>query len=394
MVSPELVSGIDLYSDESLLRPYDNYQTLRAIGPLAFLSTLNMYVVARYKEVKKVLATPEVFASGHGVMMNDTVNDALGGKIGLCSDGEEHRRIRRVEARPLSPRALGELRETINQEAEALVETLVKRGSFEAVTELSQRLPLSIVSNLVGLPEEGRERMLVWAAATFDCVGPLNARGRNSLGVFQEMQAYAAERCVRGKLKPGSWAEKLHDAADAGEISPDEARSMALSYMGPSLDTTVHAISNAVWLFARYPDQWAALCENPELIPNAINEVLRLESPVQSFSRFTEVDYVFDSCTLPARSRVIVLYGSANRDERRWTEPETFDVHRNGAGEQLSFGYGAHACVGMNLARMEISALLIALSKRVRRFEEISSERALNNTLRGFRALHVSVTRR
>lgn len=204
MGTHEPVSGIDLYSDESLLRPYANYRTLRAMGPFAFLSALNMYVVARYKEAKEVLATPAVFTSGRGVMVNEPVNDALGGKIGLCSDGEEHKRIRRVEARPLSPRALGALRETITQEAETLVETLVNRGSFEAVTELSQRLPLSIVSNLVGLPEEGRERMLVWAAATFDCVGPLNARGLNSLGVFQEMQAYAAESCVRGKLKPGS----------------------------------------------------------------------------------------------------------------------------------------------------------------------------------------------
>jgi len=391
MRAPEVVSDIDLYRDESLLNPYENYRTLRDLGPLAFLTNLNMYVVARYKEVREVLDNPDIFTSGHGVMMNDTVNHALRGKIGLCTDGAEHNRIKRVEIRPLTTRALRELRDTISIEAESLVDRLVSRGSFDAVTDLAQYLPLSIVSNLVGLPEEGRERMLEWAAATFNCIGPLNSRASNSLGVFEEMFSYAMNHCVRGKLKPGSWAEMLHDAADAGDVSHDEARLLALSYMGPSLDTTIFAISNAIWLFANSPDQWQQLCADPALIPNAINEALRLESPVQGFSRFAIADHGFDGDTIPSQSRIIVLFASANRDERRWTAPDTFDIRRERTHDHVAFGHGDHACIGMNLARMEMSALLTALSKRVAHFEEISAERVLNNTLRGFRRLEVSV---
>lgn len=390
MLSPRPCLDIDLYSDASLLDPYENYRTLRDAGPIIFLSNLNMYVSARYKEVKEILATPEVFISGNGVTMNETVNQALRG-IGLCSDGDEHRRIRRVESRPLNPRALRELRETITAEAEAVVARLLERRSFDAVADLAQCLPLSIVSNLVGLPEEGRERMLDWAAANFNSFGPASERTTQSMSVFEEMVTYAMDQCVPGKVKPGSWAAMLHDAAETGEISDQEARLMALSYMAPSLDTTIFAISSAIWLFAKYPDQWTILRDNPSVIPNAINEILRIESPIQGFSRYAGVQHDFDGAVLPADSRVIILFGSANRDERRWIDPERFDVRRDRAGDHLAFGHGEHACIGNNLARMEIAALLAALARKVERFTEVSGERVVNSTLRGFAKLEVTI---
>lgn len=384
-------SDIDLYSDASLDDPYRNYATIRELGPVVRLSRLGMYVTGRYAVAKEVLSKPEIFISGNGVMMNDTVNDVFRGGIGLCTDGAEHARIRRVEARPLNPRTLAGLRETITQEANSLVERLVRRRTFDAATELAQHLPLTVVSNLVGLPEEGRERMLDWAAANFDAFGPLNPRATAALETFEQMYEYAMTQCVRGRLKPGSWAEMLHDAADQEEITPDEARLMALSYVAPSLDTTIFAIGNAIWLFANHPDQWHALRADPALIPNAINECLRLESPIQGFSRYAVAAHDFEDVTLPADARLIVLYGSANRDERHWPDAARFDVRREGAGRHLAFGYGEHACIGLNLARMEISALFAALLPVVERFECLEMERALNNTLRGFRRLQVAV---
>ncbi len=384
-------SDIDLYCDASLQDPYRNYAIIRETGPVVHLTKLGMYCAGRYEVVKEILSRPDVFISGNGVMMNETVNNAFKGGIGLCTDGSEHARIRRVEARPLNPRALGELRETITLEANALVERLVRRGSFDAATELAQYLPLTIVSNLVGLPAEGRERMLEWAAANFDSFGPLNDRAVTALDTFQEMYDYAMTQCVRGKLKPGSWAEMLHDAADNHEISQDEARLMALSYVAPSLDTTIFAIGSAISLFATNPDQWQLLRDDPSLIASAINEVLRIESPIQGFSRFAIADHQFDDVTLPADSRVIVLYGAANRDERRWTDPERFDIRREGVARHLAFGYGEHACIGLNLAKLEMTALFSALAATVERFECVSSERVLNNTLRGFRHLEVRV---
>lgn len=384
-------ADIDLYCDESLLDPYGNYSLIRDLGPVVYLENLGMYVTGRYEAAREILSRSDVFISGNGVMMNDTVNNIFKGGIGLCTDKDEHMRIRRVEARPLSPVALGELRDTITREADALVARLVNRGAFDAATELAQYLPLTIVSNLVGLPEEGRERMLEWAAANFDSFGPLNERATTALDTFQEMYDYAMTQCVRGKLKPGSWAEMLHDAADDGEITADEARLMALSYVAPSLDTTIFAIGSAIWLFASNPEQWNLLRANPKLIPGAINETVRIESPIQGFSRYTVADHEFDGVTLPAGSRVIVLFGSANRDERHWTNAQTFDIRREGVARHLAFGYGEHACIGMNLARLEMAALFTALAKTVQRFDCIASERVLNNTLRGFRRLDVRV---
>ena len=171
----------------------------------------------------------------------------------------------------------------------------------------------------------------------------------------------------------------------------DDARLMALSYVAPSLDTTIFAIGSAIWLFANYPDQWQLLRDDPSLIPTAINEILRMESPIQGFSRYSVADHEFDGVTLPADSRIIVLYGSANRDERRWTSPETFDIRRGGVARHLAFGYGEHACIGLNLAKLEMAALFSALGATVGRFECVSSERVLNNTLRGFRHHDVRV---
>ena len=157
---------IDLYGDESLLNPYHNYSVIRDSGPVVYLENLGLYAAGRYDVVREILARSDVFISGNGVMMNDTVNKLFKGGIGLCTDKDEHMRIRRVEARPLSPVALGELRETITREADSIVARLVERGSFDAATELAQYLPVTIVSKLVGLPEAGGERMLEWKAET------------------------------------------------------------------------------------------------------------------------------------------------------------------------------------------------------------------------------------
>ncbi|SCW94416.1 Cytochrome P450 [Sphingobium faniae] len=390
MVSVPSVS-LDLFSDAALIDPYDNYRALRDLGPLAYLENLGMYVASRHRDIKEILSRPDIFISGRGVMLNAVANDAYSGRVGLCSDGDAHRRTRSLEARPLTPSALRELRATIKAEADAVAETICREGRFDAVTRLAQHLPVTIVSSLVGLPEDGRERMLDWAAANFDAFGPLNDRTMAALALCEEMQNYAVTQCVPGKLKPGSWAAKLHEAADRGEIEEMEARFLALTYVGPSLDTTINATSSAIWLFAQNPRQWDALRERPAAIPNAINEAIRLETPLQAISRYALGDFELDGTRVPAHSRIILLYGSANRDERHWSRPETFDINRRNANEHLAFGHGRHQCIGNNLARMEIAALLAALAKRVRRFELHGHERALNNTLRGFKRLDVTV---
>jgi cytochrome P450 len=383
-------SDVDLWTDDALLDPYPIWRALRELGGAVWLERHGVYVLSRYDDVKQACANWRVFSSAHGVAMNEDMNAALAGGT-LCSDPPVHDRLRAVIRKPLTTKALGSLEDQIRAEADALVERLVKRGSFDAAVDLAQHLPLTIVSNAVGLPEDGRERMLVWAAANFNCFGPMEIeRTRLAFPIVQEMVEYAFNECIPGKLKPDGWAQMIWDAADRGEIPREQCGSLMNDYMGPSLDTTIFATTSAIWLFGCNPDQWDRLRSDPSLVPGAVNEVIRLESPIPFFSRYVTEDYRVDDVAIPAGSRVIVLWGSANRDERHWMDPERFDIGRR-PNDHVGFGFGEHACAGQTLARMEMKALLGALVPRVRRFELGETERALNNMLRGLQRLDVTV---
>lgn len=382
-------SDIDPYEDDVLLNPWPMYDTLRDMGPAVWLEKHNMYALTRYDSVLAALQNDEAFPSRFGVMMNDEMNQVLRGNT-LCSDGDFHNMLRKVVIKPLTPAALKSLQDEVDLEAERIVERLVDQRTFCAATQLATHLPLTIVSNAVGLPEEGRERMMEWSIGMFNCFGPDNNRMRDSLPVLGELMNYARTQAVPGKLKPGSWAEAIHDAAARGEIPPEAVPVMMIDYMGPSLDTTIFGTVNGVWLFAKHPDQWDRIVADPALIPSAINEVLRMEAPIQDFGRYVAKDFEMDGVLLPEGSRVIAYYGAANRDPRKFADPNRFDVSRNAAGH-LAFGAGPHMCVGMNLAKLEMRSIFKSLARRVKRFRIVEEQRALHNILRGFSSLTVEV---
>jgi cytochrome P450 len=382
-------TNIDIFSDASLLDPYPVYDELRELGPVVWLNAHGLYMLTRFNEVKSALANDKDFISSKGVMMNEPTNEATAG-ITLCSNGESHKAMRKVLIEPLTPPALKELKEQIFSEAENLVEALVAKKRFNAATDLAQHLPLTIVSKLVGVPEEGRERMLEWSTAGFNCIGPMNKRAEDSFPLVGELAEYLANECTPDKLTPGGWAAKIWEAADRGEISHDQCPAMMTDYMGPSLDTTISATQSAIYLFAKHPEQWEKVRKNPAIIPNAINEIIRMYSPAQNFSRLTARDVEIGGVTLPKDSRVIVSYASANRDPRKWEKPHSFNVERR-AQDQLGFGFGAHQCIGNNLARLEIRALLIALADKVERFELHQCERSLTNVAFLYKTVEVSL---
>jgi cytochrome P450 len=382
-------SDIDLFSDAALADPYPRYRELRDLAAAVWLRPTRMFALSRFEDVRNALRNWEVFSSAHGAAMNEPINQAIAGNT-LGSDPPLHDKLRGVLLRPLSPSAMKDVTALIEAEAEGLAERLVARGTFDAATDLAQYLPVTIVSHLVGLPEGGRERMLEWGSAAFDSLGPANARclaaGQTAMGLVEY-----ASKIEPATVRRGSWAAMAFEAAERGEITLHQARGLILDYVAPSLDTTIFAISSALWLFALHPEQWDLVRENAALIPAAINEVLRAESPIQIFSRYVTRATEVDGVEIPSGSRVLVMYGSANRDERKWQEPERFDIRRK-ATEQLAFGHGEHLCVGLPLARLELRALLTSLAKRVNRFEILEVKRCINNTLRGLERLRVAVS--
>jgi cytochrome P450 len=380
----------DIYADEALLEPYEHYRRLRDLGPAVWLSKHGAYAVTRYADVKAVLADGETFNSANGIALNEPANQAILGCT-LASDGDLHAHLRQVVAHRLTPRSLRPMKELVTEKADELVASLVARGSFDAVTDLARALPLSVVPDFIGWPQEGREHLLRWAGANFDSFGPINERVEKALPQCGEMAAFGAEIVRTGNVLPGSLGASVLEARDRGEVTTEQTMMLMLDYLAPSLDTTISAVGSAIWLFGKHPEQWDLVRNDPSLVPNAVNEVVRFESPISSFGRLVTKDTEIDGVPIPAGSRVVVNYASANRDERKWDRPDEFDVTRRDAVHQLGFGFGEHGCAGQGLARMESESLLTALARSVTRFHLGEPERALNNLIRSLGALPVTV---
>ena len=388
VASEHPVSGIDLYSDQVLADPYPYCRQLRDAGPAVWLERHGAWALARYEPVVEALRNPQVFSSAHGCTLNDVGNAAQQGTM-LASDDPLHASLRKIFAEPLMPGALAPLRVDLAAQAEALADRLVAAGTFDAVTDLAHFLPLTVVRSLVGLPAHGCERMLEWAAAMFNAFGPIdNARTQSAFPLIGEVAAYLADEQTLRELRPGSWSARLLECVDKGMLSRTQAIAMLLDYTGPALDTTINATSSAMWLFTQWPDQWDLLRSDPSLIRGAIEETVRLESPIRAFTRYVAGPYDMQGLTLEAGTRALILYASANRDERHWNDPERFDIRRRTTGH-VAFGHGPHLCAGMHLARLEITCLLEALARRVRRFELLDMVRPLHNTLRGVGSLRI-----
>jgi cytochrome P450 len=385
-------SDVDLYGGQTLLDPYDEYRALRDAGPVVRLASLDVYAVSRYEDARRVLGDPDTFCSGQGVGLNDFANGVgMGGlEITLTRDGDTHTRFRKVIGQPMTPKALAELRPSLQEIANDLAERLVSRGSFDAVADLAEVIPSTWVPDLLGWPEQGRKHLLRWGADTFDAGGPLNERCYAAGPGVVEMIEYANDVATQHHFPVGSMGAGVLAAAARGDIEPRQCPALLVDYLGPSLDTTISALGSAIWLFGTHPDQWDLLRSEPHRARNAFNEVLRLESPITGFTRVATRDADFGGMTVPAGSRLLVLYASANRDERRWERPDAFDITRDASG-QIAFGYGVHACVGMGLARLEGAAILEALIPRVGRFVIGEATRRPNNLIRAFATIPTTV---
>ena len=383
-------SDLDLFSDEVLCSPYPFFRQLRDLGPMVELGQYDVVALPRFAQVRDALSDWETFSSADGVGLNDTLNEAWRGTI-IASDPPYHDQLRAVLSERLAPRALRSMREAISQRAARHVEALVDRGSFDAVSELARAVPISIVLDLLGFPDNGRDRLLTWAEGSFNVCGPANQRMRDALPIMRELFGWLSTTCTRDRMVPGGFATTIHEAAERGDIPHDAVVPLMAGYAIPAMDTTISALGSAIQLFAQHPDQWAEVRNDKSLIPGAFNEVLRLESPVQVFARVTHKPYTAEGIFLEPGTRVVVLYGSANRDERRYPDPGRFDIHRKNV-DHVAFGLGTHSCPGQGLARLEAHAVLEALAEQVTTLELAGEpRRRLANTTRSLDSLPVRV---
>lgn len=367
--SPAPRLDLDLYADDVLADSRDAFARIRHSGPAIWLPRHRMYAIGRFDDVRAALRDPETFISGHGVAAN-RLSNRLGRGTTLFSDGQLHESQRRILRQQLGPTALQEIQDRVEAHAERIVARCCRGDSFDVVRDFSSQLPIGVVAELVGV-RGGSERLLRWAAATFDLLGPLNRRAVAAMPSSLGLLLYTLRFSAAG-VPPRSWAAAVFDARDRGQITTRQARGLVIDFVAPSLDTTILASTHLLWLLSRHLDVWDEIVADP--------------SPIRGFTRRLSRDHEIGGTPLPQGSRVVLLFGAANLDETRFPNPESYDIHRpNGA--HVGWGNGPHACAGANLAKLEMQALLRAMVPHVRRMATSNPTRLRNNTLQGFSGL-------
>ncbi|MEP9350645.1 cytochrome P450 [Xanthobacter sp. KR7-225] len=379
-------SDIDPFSDAYLGDPYPFHQQLRDAGPVVWLAQWQVFAVARAAPVKAVLGDWETFCSGAGVgLANFKVETPWRTpSLLLETDPPDHTRNRAVIGRALSPASLRGLKSSFESAAEELVAALPDGADFDAVPLLAEAFPLKVFADAVGVPAEGRRHLLAYGNMVFNAMGPRNERFERAMAHAAQVVPWIERACQRDVLTPSGLGAQIYAAADEGAVSAREAALIVRSFLSAGVDTTAAGIANALYCFARNPDQWARVRADPALARAAFEEVLRFESPFQAFFRTTTREVELEGTVLPAEAKVLVLIGAANRDPRQWEDPDRFDVKRKTLGH-VGFGFGIHGCVGQMIARMEVEAVLAALARRFERIALAGPPTALiHNTLRSF----------
>lgn len=372
----------DLFDERSLADPFDDYRRLRDAGAVVRMTRPDVFAIGRFTDVQAALRNSATLISGEGVGFGAAFNAPRGRNV-LQTDGDIHRRMRSTLIKPLMPAALCAVRSTLKTLISTRVVALKGRGPFDAMKDLAAFLPVEAVSHLVGLPSVGRERMLEWAAAAFNVIGPDQfpddtEKMAEAFGYMSTLEEH--------ELRDGSWAAELFAAADNGRLSRAEAVAAISAYVIPSLDTTILAKGHLLNNLATNPSQWNLLRTRAELIPAAVLEGVRHSAVIRWFGRVAMADYDIGSHAIPRGARVMLLYGSANRDERRYDDPDRFAVTRD-ARDHLAWGTGPHMCAGMHLARIEMEVLLEALVEADVELVAGTATVGVNRGLFGFEAL-------
>lgn len=384
-------SGVDPFSDQYILEPWPFHAQLRDAGEVVWLEKWQVYAVGRYKEVKAILEDPATFCSGAGVGIANFHKEKpwRPPSMVLETDPPDHTRNRAVISRTLSPVALRTLRTRFEEEAVKLVDRLLERDSFDGVKDAGEAFPLKVFADAIGISPDKRQYLIAYGNMVFNGMGPKNALYDNAMANATEVAGAVWDACQRRNLSADGLGIRIFDAVDSGILNDEQAATLVRSFMSAGIDTTANAIATALWLFARHPDQWQALREKPDLARAAFEELLRIESPFQTFFRTTTREVEIGGVTLGADEKVMISLGAANRDPRQWQDPDRFDITRSTTGH-VGFGAGIHGCVGQMIARLELEVLLRALAAKVSAIE-LSGEprRMLHNTLRGFQSLPV-----
>ena len=386
--------GADPFSIPFLADPYPHYAAMREAAPVVFIPQYGCYAVARHDDVQRVLSEWETFSSAAGVGLANFKKETpwRPPSIVLEADPPLHTRTRGVLARVASPGTVRKLRAAFEAEAEALVDRLLDRGTFDAIADFAEYYPIKVFADALGLRADGRENLLPYGQMVFNSFGPRNALTEAAFANADAVRTWIMANCARDALTPDGMGAEIYAAVDSGEVTEPEAAMLVRSFLSAGLDTTVMQLGNTIWSLAMFPDQWDRLRANPALARSTFEESLRYEGAAQVFMRTTARETEIGGIAIGPDEKIACFLGSANRDPNRWDNPDSFDIGRKSIGH-MTMGTGIHGCVGQNIARLEGEALFAAFARKAGTLELAGEPvRQYNNVLRSFSTLPVRIT--
>jgi cytochrome P450 len=363
------VPGAEIYTAAFRADPYPVYARLRADDPVLKVRTprFDSYLVTRYEDARQALSDPRL--SKDLYRAGDTYLQVFGEKARqintnmLNSDPPMHTRLRRLVTQAFTPRRIEAMRPRVEEIVERLLDRMAPRGRTDFIDDFALRLPLAVIGNLLGIPEDDHEEILsgTQVIRTVGTGGRSPQEDRSAIGAAQErLHAYFTALVAAKRRQPGDDLVSALIAArdDEGRLSEAELVSSAFLLLFAGYQTTSDFLGNAVVALLTHPDQLALLRAEPERLPDAVEELLRFDGsvPVSSF-RFATEDLEIGGVPIPQGSIVTVVLSSASHDPELLPDPDRLDLTRTDVSH-LAFGHGIHYCLGTALARMEATTAL------------------------------------
>ena len=391
-----VISRSDVYYDpfdrEIDADPYPVYRRLREEAPLYYNERHDFYAVSRADDVERVLTDHGTFISGRGAILDFIRADIqMPAGIFIYEDPPVHTRHRKVLHGVFTPRRIAELEPKIRAFCAQSLDTVGGSGRFDFIADLGAQVPMRTIGMLLGIPESEQESHRQETDRSLRTEPGERLKPQEGFAdgsSYAEYIDWRAEHPSDDLMTDLLNAELEEDDGTFRRLTRAEVLTFTTLLASAGAETTGHLIAWTGKVLADHPDQRRQLAEDPSLIPHAIEEVLRLESPAQQFARHVNNDVEFYGQTVPKGSVMLFLMGSANHDDRRFPDGDRFDIHREYV-KHLSFGIGAHYCLGSALARLEGRVALEELLKRFPEWEiDIDSARmASSPALRGWDSL-------
>jgi cytochrome P450 len=389
----------DPYDYDIDANPHSVWKRMRDDAPVYRNEKFDFYALSRFHDVMTASLDAKTFSSAYGTVLELMTDEPGDTPMMIFLDAPKHTQLRKLVSRAFSPRRISQLETNIRKVAAGYLDPLVGRSEFDYLQDFGAKLPVMVISALLGVPEEDREQIRVWTDSLLHRdEGETNA-DRAHADVSANLWGYFGRYVESRRSNPQD--DMISDLMSAEIDLPDGSKrrlenAELLAFIGllsgAGNETVARFLGWTCTLLDRHPDQRAALVAEPSLIPNAVEEILRYEAPSPVQGRRTTCEIELHGSVIPKGGKVLLLTGSAGRDEREYPEADRFDVTRD-IDRHVALGYGTHFCLGASLARMEAR---IAIEETLIRFPEWEvrwdeTERVHTSTVRGYHRVPVRV---